>query len=53
LILAALWFCMVFDADIAAKGLAAIAAVLFLITSLYKWRMPRHFDIGDKTKYDV
>ncbi|WP_413110236.1 DUF2301 domain-containing membrane protein [Thaumasiovibrio sp. DFM-14] len=53
LILAALWFCMVFDVDIAAKVLAAISASLFLVTSIYKWRMPRHFDIGDKSKYDV
>ncbi len=53
LILAALWFCMAFDVDIAAKILAAISGCLFLITSIYKWRMPRHFDIGDKTKYDI
>ncbi len=53
IILAALWFCMVFDAGIAAKVLAAISGCLFLVTSVYKWRMPRHFDIGDKTKYDV
>lgn len=52
-ILAALWVCMAFDVDIVAKGLAAISAFLFLITSIYKWRMPRHFDIGDKTKYEV
>lgn len=53
LILAALWFCLVFDADIAAKVLAALAGLLFLVTSFYKWRMPRHFDIGDKSKYEV
>jgi len=53
LILAALWLCMVFNADIAARVLATISAFLFLVTSVYKWRMPRHFDIGDKTKYDV
>ncbi|EEX94768.1 hypothetical protein VIA_001928 [Vibrio orientalis CIP 102891 = ATCC 33934] len=44
---------MMFDADIAAKIFAAISALLFLITSVYKWRMPRYFDIGDKAKYDV
>jgi len=53
LILAALWFSLVFDVDIVAKVLAAASALLFLITAVYKWRMPRHFDIGDKTKYEV
>ena len=53
LILAALWFSMVFELTIAAKILAAIAALLFLVVSIAKWRMPLHFDIGDKTKYEV
>ncbi|WP_394126752.1 DUF2301 domain-containing membrane protein [Vibrio hepatarius] len=53
LILMGLWFCMMFDADVAAKILGAISALLFLVTSVYKWRMPRYFDIGDKAKYDV
>lgn len=53
LILAALWFCLVFDIGVAAKALSAISALLFLITSFYKWRMPRHYDIGDKSKYEV
>lgn len=53
LILCALWFCLVFDAHLAAKILAAAAGALFLVTSIYKWRMPMHFDIGDKSKYEV
>lgn len=53
LILAALWLCLQFDLMLVAKLFAAIGGVLFLITSLAKWRMPRHFDIGDKTKYEV
>lgn len=52
-ILASLWFCLWFEQLTAAKILAAIAALLFLITSVYKWRMPLHFDIGDKSKYQV
>jgi len=53
LILAALWFCLWLDADTSAKIFAAVSALLFFITSIYKWRMPRHFDIGDKSKYEV
>ena len=53
LILAALWFSMVFEYTTVAKVMAAIAALLFLIVSIAKWRMPLHFDIGDKTKYEV
>ncbi|MDV7103466.1 DUF2301 domain-containing membrane protein [Vibrio sp. TH_r3] len=50
-ILAALWFSLQLDAELMAKVLAMVSAVLFLIVSIAKWRMPRHFDIGDKTKY--
>ncbi len=52
-LLAALWLFLKFDVSIAAKILAAISGCLFLVTSIYKWKMPRHFDIGDKTKYDI
>ena len=52
-ILAILWFCMAFEFSLAAKIVAAISALLFMITCIYKWRMPRHFDIGDKTKYEI
>ncbi|MDB1126205.1 DUF2301 domain-containing membrane protein [Vibrio algarum] len=53
LLLAALWFCLQIDADLASKILATLSSLLFLVVSIAKWRMPRHFDIGDKTKYDV
>jgi uncharacterized integral membrane protein len=52
-ILAALWFCLKFEQLAIAQVLAGIAALLFLVTSIYKWRMPRHFDIGDKSQYEV
>lgn len=29
------------------------AAVLLFILSIAKWKMPLHFDIGDKTKYNM
>lgn len=52
-LLAALWFSIEFEWMSAAKIIAAISSILFLIVSIAKWRMPRHFDIGDKTKYQV
>lgn len=52
IILAALWFSLQFEQVLAAKVFAGIAALLFFITSIAKWRMPLHFDIGDKTKYE-
>ncbi|WP_319533307.1 DUF2301 domain-containing membrane protein [uncultured Cohaesibacter sp.] len=53
LILAGLWFSLVLDAPLVTQALAAVSALLFLIVSIAKWRMPLHFDIGDKTKYEV
>ncbi|WP_040975516.1 DUF2301 domain-containing membrane protein [Necropsobacter massiliensis] len=51
--LALLWFCALFELTLAAQLLALISAVLFLLLAIQKWRMPLHFDIGDKTKYQV
>lgn len=53
LILAALWFCLQLQLTLAAKVFAGVAAILFLVTSISKWRMPRHYDIGDKSKYEI
>jgi uncharacterized integral membrane protein len=53
LILAGLWFSLQFDAIAVAKILASIASLLFLTVSVAKWRMPHHFDIGDKSKYQI
>lgn len=53
LLLAVLWFALVLHVDFVAQGLAALSALLFLIVSIAKWRMPLHFDIGDKTKFEV
>lgn len=52
-ILAALWFSLQLQVDIAATIFATIAGLLFLATAIAKWRMPLHFDIGDKTKYEI
>ena len=52
-ILAALWLSLACDWAIVAKMLATLAALLFLQLSVTKWRMPSHYDIGDKTKYEI
>lgn len=53
LLLAGLWFAMVFEQSLIAQGIAGLSALLFLVVSIAKWRMPFHFDIGDKTKYEI
>ena len=53
LLLAGLWFALAFGVLPFAQILAGISALLFLIVSVAKWRMPLHFDIGDKTKYEI
>ena len=52
-LLAGLWFSLVFDFILAAQILASLSTLLFLVVSVAKWRMPLHFDIGDKTKYEM
>jgi uncharacterized integral membrane protein len=53
IILALLWFALAMDLDLAARVLSAFAALLFAVTGAAKWRMPLHFDIGDKSKYQI
>ncbi|MGQ0286893.1 DUF2301 domain-containing membrane protein [Pasteurellaceae bacterium 22721_9_1] len=33
--------------------ISLICALLFAVLAIQKWRMPLHFDIGDKTKYQI
>ncbi len=53
ILLAALWFALIFGGSTIAQGLAILSALLFLVTAIAKWRMPLHFDIGDKSKYEI
>ena len=46
-----LWF--VFEQALLVRIFSIIIGILLLILSIQKWRMPLHFDIGDKTKYQV
>ncbi len=36
-----------------AAGLLGLAGLLYAILAVAKWRMPLHFDIGDKSRYEV
>ncbi|WP_316861694.1 DUF2301 domain-containing membrane protein [uncultured Cohaesibacter sp.] len=53
LLLAGLWGAMVLGFPVVAQTLAGISALLFLVVSVAKWRMPLHYDIGDKSKYEI
>tara|TARA_R110001583_G_scaffold28426_1_gene100861 strand:+ start:234 stop:761 length:528 start_codon:yes stop_codon:yes gene_type:complete len=53
LILATLWFSLQFEIEFSTIVLSSVASLLFLVVSIAKWKMPFHFDIGDKTKYEV
>lgn len=50
---ALLWFSLAFQAQIFVQILSVIIGVLLAILSVQKWRMPLHFDIGDKSKYQI
>ena len=48
-----LWFSWVFEGAILTRVLSIIVGALLLLLAIQKWRMPLHFDIGDKTKYQI
>ena len=50
---AILWFVFVFEQALLVRIFSIIIGILLLILSIQKWRMPLHFDIGDKTKYQI
>ncbi|MEC6813578.1 DUF2301 domain-containing membrane protein [Photobacterium toruni] len=53
LALAGFWFCLIFNVMNIAIGLAMVGAALLAFAAFSKWRMPLHFDIGDKSRYQV
>lgn len=53
LLVAMLWLSMVFNIQWLTITLSAICAILLFILTIQKWRMPLHFDIGDKSKYQI
>lgn len=53
LLLAMLWFCWIFEWHLLTLILSGICSLLLLFLSIQKWKMPLHFDIGDKSKYQI
>lgn len=53
IIFALLWVALMMQADIFIDLFRIIAFILLAILSFKKWRMPLHFDIGDKGKYQI
>lgn len=50
---AILWGAVALEWQFLVYVLSAISGLLLLVLSIQKWRMPLHFDIGDKTKYQI
>ncbi|WP_439238783.1 DUF2301 domain-containing membrane protein [Lonepinella sp. BR2919] len=50
---ALLWLTKVAEITIGLHILSIICTALFAVLAIQKWRMPLHFDIGDKGKYQV
>lgn len=50
ILFALLWFCLQLHFTLISNILIVVCSVLLLILTIQKWRMPLHFDIGDKTK---
>lgn len=48
-----LWIAVALNIQVLMQVMSAICGVLLLVLSIQKWRMPLHFDIGDKIKYQV
>lgn len=48
-----LWFAVLFEQTILIQILSGICGLLLLILTIQKWHMPLHFDIGDKSKYQI
>ena len=50
---AALWAAFTVEQPLLLRILSFISGALMLILAVQKWKMPLHFDIGDKTRYQV
>ena len=53
LLVAVLWLACVSQMEILLAIMSVVCALLFGVLAIQKWRMPLHFDIGDKNKYQV
>lgn len=50
---AILWLAVALKWHFLVYVFSVISGLLLLVLSIQKWRMPLHFDIGDKTKYQA
>lgn len=50
---AVIWVSVVLQFYLLQQIITAISGTLFFILAVQKWRMPLHFDIGDKTKFQI
>ena len=53
LALAGFWFCLVFNQTQISIAFSMTGAILLAVAAFSKWRMPMHYDIGDKSKYQI
>ena len=53
LALAGFWFCFVFNQPQISMAFSMTGAILLAVAAFSKWRMPMHYDIGDKSKYQI
>lgn len=53
LLVAVLWIAFALEWSLLVQILSLVCGLLLLVLSIQKWRMPLHFDIGDKSKYQV
>ncbi|STY62506.1 DUF2301 domain-containing membrane protein [Mannheimia haemolytica] len=53
LLVAVLWAALTLEWHLLVQILSIVCGLLLLVLSIQKWRMPLHFDIGDKSKYQV
>ncbi|QLB15389.1 hypothetical protein A6B39_07950 [Mannheimia granulomatis] len=50
---AILWLAVALEWPLLVQIFSAVSGLLLAVLSIQKWRMPLHFDIGDKTKYQI
>lgn len=53
LFVALFWCAIQLNQSLAIQIMSLITSVLFLLLAVRKWQMPLHFDIGDKSKYQI
>ncbi|AAP95344.1 hypothetical protein A6046_04655 [[Haemophilus] ducreyi] len=53
LLMALLWLAECLSQSMLINLSCLASGVLLILLSIQKWRMPLHFDIGDKTKYQI